>query len=37
MAWPHIEKAQQLHYEIGLDVEPSGKAKEGDTEKYLAK
>ena len=24
------------HYETGLDVEPPGQAKEGDTEKHLA-
>ena len=29
MAWPHIEKAKHQHYETGLDVEPSGQAKEG--------
>ena len=36
MAWPHIEKAKHQHYEIGIDVEPSGQAKEGETEKHLA-
>ena len=35
MAWPHIEKAKHEHYETGLDVEPSGQAKEGDIEKHL--
>ena len=30
MAWSHIGKAKYQHYETGLDVEPSGQAKEGD-------
>ena len=29
MAGPHIEKAKHQRYETGLDVEPSGQAKEG--------
>ena len=29
MAWPLIEKAKHQHDETGLDVEPSGQAKEG--------
>ena len=36
MAWPHIEKAKHQRYETGLDVEPPGQAKEGETEKHLA-
>ena len=36
MAWPHIEKAKHQHFETGLDMEPSGQAKEGETEKHLA-
>ena len=35
MDWPHIEKAKHQHYETGLDVEPPGQAKEGETEKHL--
>ena len=33
MALPHIEKAKHQHYETGLDVEPSGHAKDWETEK----
>ena len=36
MAWQHIEKAKHHRYETGLDVEPPGQAKEGETEKHLA-
>ena len=36
IAWPHIEKAKHQHYGTGLDVEPSGQAKEGETEKHMA-
>ena len=33
MAGPHIEKAKHQRYETGLDVEPPGQAKEGETKK----
>ena len=36
MAGPHIENAKHQRYETGLDVEPPGQAKEGETKKHLA-
>ena len=33
MAGPHIEKAKHQRYVTGLDVEPPGQAKEGETNK----
>ena len=36
MAGPHIKKAKHQRYETGLDVEPPGQAKEGETKTHLA-
>ena len=30
MAWPHLEKPKQQHYNTGLDAKLSGQQKEGE-------